>query len=161
MGLDRAILIEEAGRVLQEPLAKLGFAFEPSPPALWLEYWFEKRARAVSDMYTIIEFQPRGFGRDELFDLTVNLHRRVDRNQLGRGLTAGPAQIWAVRLGSYFWDKQDRSSEQWWHFTSVEQLRQAYDDILGKLVKYGIPFLEDPGSSWYSVMRQRSAGNDV
>ena len=155
MGVSHSVLIAEARNILEMPLKKVGYQFEPFPPmGQWL-FWFEKRLQKPNDMFYIIEFQPSGFELDdEFFDIAVNLHRRTKREELGDHVEGNPQQIWALRLRPRFWGETgaDSGIGTWWHFISAEELRVAYKDILEKLKNYAIPFLEDPNSTWRSGM---------
>ena len=104
-------------------------------------------------IFYVVEFQPSGFHPDDdLFDIAVNLYRstRRERHKLGKRTEGGPGQIWALRLNSHIWRGAPLESRDgtWWHFLLVEEVRAAYEDILEKLKKYGIPFLEDPKSTF-------------
>jgi hypothetical protein len=155
MGVSRSVLIEEAHKILEIPLKKAGYEFEPSHPNGWGMFWFEKKLQQPTDMFYIIEFQPSGFDLEgNYFDIAVNLYRRTKRDELGDEIKDGPPQIWALRLRPRFWGETgpDSGIGTWWHFISIEELRGAYEDILEKLKKYVIPFLEDPNSTWHSGM---------
>jgi len=151
VGVSRSVLIEEACNILVIPLKELGYEFEPSHANGWGMFWFEKKLQQPTDMFYIVEFQPSGFELDDdFFDMAINLHRRTKRDELGDNIEGGPAQIWAVRLNPHLWGETRSNSrdDTWWHFISAADVRVAYADILEKLKEYGIPFLEDPKSTF-------------
>lgn len=153
--MNRSTLIEEAQRVFQQPLSDLGYLLESEPPVRQFEFWFEKRPSTRGDMYRIVEFQLSGFGREELFATAVNLARRPYRDfddERNYRRPKSPA-IFEVRLAPRLWETaiEEKAMDQWWHFDdSIDELRVAYADTLEKLLKYGIPFLENPNSTWWS-----------
>ena len=154
-GVSRSVLIEEAHKILQIPLRELGYEFDPSNHDGWGHFRFEKKMQQPVTMFYVIEFQPRGFhSEDDLFDTAVNLYRSTSRERykLGKPIKGGPEQIWSLRLNPHLWGGTwTRSMEdEWWHFLSAEEVEIAYKDILEKLKKYGIPFLEDPKSTFSS-----------
>ena len=154
MGVSRSVLIEEARKILQIPFRELGYEFDPSNPDGWGQFRFEKKLRRPVTMFYVVEFQPDGFHQDDdFFDMAVNLYRSTSRkrDRLGKRIEGGPEQIWSLRLNSHIWRGVPLESMDgtWWHFLSVEEVRVAYEDILKK---YGIPFLEDPKSTFSSGM---------
>jgi hypothetical protein len=151
--LKRSILIDQARHILQKPLQQLGYSFEPSPPsppALSSEFWFEKQSKAVGGMFVIVEFQPDGFGANELFSTAINLYRGFTRKLRARKQPKDkPEQLWSVRLAPCLWDNSGKGDmDYWWHFVSVAELQAAYQDALEKIIHFGIPFLENPKSTW-------------
>jgi hypothetical protein len=168
MGLKRQTLVSEAVRVLAEPLGTLGYSLVSSPPADHHEFWLEKKPTAPSEYFRIIEFQPSGLSKYDLFDLTVNLWRRTYRGDEGQPsnnpFVFDPSvNLWRLadrgddeqrsdrplvtellaRLSPWLRQPGMEHKEYWWHFTTVNELRQAYADILQLLLASGIAFLED------------------
>ena len=159
MGIPQSVLIEQAKNILQEPLQQLGFTFQTTPPEFSAkEFWFEKQSQAVEGMFIIVEFQPSGFGPEEWFQMAINLYRRFTRDKFvtenkPKGM---PDPIWAVRLSPSLWDNSGEGAmDYWWHFVSVEDLQEAYQDALEKIIHYGIPFLENPNSTWFTSLPNR------
>lgn len=136
MGVHRSILITEANKLLSNSLQELGYVLNPSPPeSIRDEFWFENRTNDPA--YKIIEFQPSGFDETDLFDMAVNL---------GYGIKPDNPldyDFFRQRLASWLWDLEG-ALDGWWHFTTIEEVQVAYLDILDKLLKYGIPYLENP-----------------
>ncbi len=157
MVLKRSVLIDQARYILQQPLQQLGFTFEPSPPVWSYEFWFEKRSKAVGEIFVIIEFQPDGFGANELFKTAINLYRlyrRSDRDGFSRKQPKGKTdQLWDIRLAPCLWDNSGKGAiDYWWDFASEADLQVAYQDALEKIIHYGIPFLENPKSTWLDAL---------
>lgn len=135
MGVHRTTLIVEAERILSSSLQELGYILNPNPPRCTDEFWFENRSNDPA--YKIIEFQLSGFDKTNLFDMAVNL---------GYGITPNDPldyNFYRQRLASWLWDS-DGVFDCWWHFTTTEELQEVYAGILDKLLKYGIPYLNNP-----------------
>lgn len=148
MPVSRNDLVNQANIVMAEILEREGYFFEPDPPETKIYdipmLWFIKEDRRRKLVY-IIEFQPRGLGGNEIFDLTINLHRREvrdldldkSRNMIERKIPL----IWAQRIGPLY--PHEGNSDHWWHFVSIHELHEVYEDMLIKIIDYGIPFVED------------------
>ncbi len=155
IGVSRSVLLTEARNILETPLGELGYEFDPSNRDGWGRFEFVKKPQQPTELFYIIEFRPSGFlPDDDFFDMAVNLHSRTKRNERGPKIEGGPEQIWALPLNPHLWGGAWTRSlyDTLWHFISAEELRNAYEDILGKLKKYAIPFLEDPKSTFSSGM---------
>ena len=143
MGLERNILVHEAAKIIQKPLEPLGYKLVEDPPRKSFEFWFEKEPSSAENLYRIIEFQPSGFGRTDLFELAINLMRRSYRDYDNPPKDFVRTGVLHMRLAPQLWEKGNTAMDNWWHFTSVNELRDCYADVLDKLIKYGIPYLED------------------
>ena len=100
-------------------------------------------------MYRIIELQPRELVNGQYFELAVNLHRRKHRHGLTKEYAGPPPEIWAVRLSPRIWEGgPDSAMDHWWSCATVEQYQLSCEDILEKAMEFGVPFLEDPDSTW-------------
>jgi hypothetical protein len=161
MGLHRDQLIASARQVLSPKLLALGYEleYEQCLDELNLMFRYISGPNVNDHLYRIIAIQPKGFGADDLFDLAVNLARYTTRNTLGPEKDHYPKQIGYIRLAPCLWE--DRGGmDFWWHFLSEEDLEKAYEDILIKLVNYGIPFLNDPDSS-FEVYYKNATGQEL
>jgi hypothetical protein len=153
MGLPRIQLIAVADRVLSPELSNWGYELdaEPGIDEHGLIFLYMKEPCPTDQLYRIISLQPSGFDADGLFDLAVNLSRWTTRRGPGPEKDHYPQQIAHVRLAPCLWEKGG-AMDLWWHFLSESEYEEACKDILDKLVRYGIPFLNDPDSSfetWY------------
>lgn len=90
---------------------------------------------------------------DEFFDMAVNLKRMIDEN-LDIDNKNYPETFYTLRLQPIHWGVVGDGARhgKWWHFVTVEDLRQEYLDIWDKLDTFAIPFLEDPNSTWRKGM---------
>jgi hypothetical protein len=152
LNMERSVLIEVAEEVLQRPLITLGYLLEMKPPGVQLEFWFEKKPIAPDEMYRIIECQPSGFDKEHLFSIAINLIRCPARNPQDFTKRRTKLAKYNVRLAPCLWEVQGNKGamDQWWEFgDSLTELKDSYKDILDKLMNYGIPFLENPSSSWW------------
>lgn len=148
MAVSRNDLITRANILMTEFLKRKGYSFEPDPLEVKVYdipmLWFIKEDNKSKLVY-IIELQPRGFGENNIFDLTINLHRREVRNldlDKSRNMIVRKIPlIWAQRIGPLY--PHEGNSDYWWHFVSIDELREAYKDMLNKIIEYGIPFVED------------------
>ncbi len=148
--MKHATLIAEAEQILYPSLAALNYLLVVEPPSAPPAFWFEKKV--LDGTYRIIEVQPSGFDKDHIHKIAVNLARRSFQDfHDPRNYLANQPEF-HVRLAPCLWETEveKKAMDQWWHFDdSLEGLRSAYEDILEKLVNYGIPFLENPESSWW------------
>ena len=147
MGLQRSVLIRQAERLLDEQLARMGFARVDNPPVRSWEFWyeFEENPDAEYGLYKIIEFQPSGFNRDDIYQVAVNLIRRPYRDIDSPPRSyEHPERIVDLRLAPFLWEENSTATDFWWNFnSSIKQLQVAYEDISSKLVNIGIPVLRD------------------
>lgn len=123
-----------------------GYLFSAGPKANPIAFDFRKNLTA--DVKTVIRFQrhqidnrPGGYG------FTVELMRGktldfVHWEQEESGLS--------VRLGHLLWYhfnlRVDDQPLQWWEAANPDGLIENIQDVIDKLVAYGIPWLEDPRS---------------
>ena len=161
MGLPRAKLIAIADQILSPELEKFGYYLDPNPDTDERGWNFEyvQAPSNIDDMYRIVSFQPNGFGVHDFFDIAVNLSRSRGRGGIGIGENADAKEIPYVRLAPCLWQERG-AMDYWWHFISEGELEEAYRDILEKLLRAGIPFLNDPDSS-FAVWYERGTGRKL
>lgn len=151
MGLKRNQLIEAANRILTPELSKYGYQLhtEPGMDDLGWEFWYVNEPGNIDHLYRIISFTPSGFDDTDLFNVNVNLARWATLRGPSLEKDLPTTEISNVCLAPCLWQEGGAMDFQW-HFTSKNELDEAYVDILDKLIKYGINFLNDPNSSWYT-----------
>jgi hypothetical protein len=154
MRISRETLIDEAQRVFNPPLNAMGYflnelTFEETTEYFVLPQWeftYEKRPAPPADTWHIIWFQPGGVSHDDLFDLKVELLRCTWQYPFMP--PSGAKMLFDGELAAYFQEKLRRTLQRW-HFVNVEELRAEYIDILDRLMRYGIPLMENPSFTWY------------
>jgi hypothetical protein len=146
MGVSFSVILEEASQLLASTLDKIGYSFEPKSYAINSICWFVKKPKHEDDLYRIIWLQPSGFGKDDLFQLAVNLSRRQDRDETIPPIKPYP-ETFLVRLSPRIWGTGP-AMDYWWHFTDRNELQHEIIDIQRKLVDFGVPFLEHPDTTW-------------
>jgi hypothetical protein len=109
------------------------------------DFTYEKRPVPPDDTWHIIWFQPGGVSRDDLFDLKIQLIRCTW--QYPYMPPPGAKMLLDAQLATYFQEILQRSLQRW-HFTDIEDLRTEYADILDRLLRYGIPLMENPAVTW-------------
>jgi len=145
-GLFKSIVAE----LVSPALSTLGYEIDFSPPGYDDEgaIWFEKKLQ--EGIYLVIDFQPRNIELNDFTDFAVNLYRNDPRYQVYKNKQILPGYLLFDRLASWMWI-EDRhhpewQSDYWWHFLNEEELKGACSDVLNKLLKYGVPYLEDLNS---------------
>jgi hypothetical protein len=142
----KAIVTEVVGSKLTE----LGYEANLQPPQDEDGFvWFEKTLQ--EGVYIVIEFQPRGLAPEKFIDFAVNLTRNYYSVYQGQQIV--PRYCLSERLAPWLWVENRSDTEwkadHWWHFLNESELRLACNDALDKLLKYGLPYLEDLNSkSW-------------
>jgi hypothetical protein len=127
-------------------LLKAGYDGDINPPEGEDLVWFRKTLRP--GIHVVIEFQGSGVALKDVADFAINLtrnHYDYDREDILPGYSL------SARLASWLWI-EDRlnpqwESDHWWHFLNEEELENACLDALDKLLKYGIPWVENLAST--------------
>jgi hypothetical protein len=164
MGVSREVLLAEARNVLEQPLNARGYFIEELPAGgeedllagRW-EFSFEKKPVAPDEVFLIISFSPGGFSEEHLFEVSVMLRRSTFRDPFRP--TPGGKMMFAAELAAFFLDKLDDPRLRW-HFVNAEQVREAYSDILDRLLRYGIRLMENPKVTWGHWMGKRPFTTD-
>jgi hypothetical protein len=146
MGISRTTLIREAKRILGDPLSNLGYTLEKKPYEELHEFWFIQKPNIRNSTFHIIEFAPSGFSDKNLFQMGIHLIRRNFHDPLMKPSDIPPRLELHVPLAPNLWQSGGEKFYRW-HFVSLSEARKAYEDILEKLIKWGTPFLEDPGTN--------------
>ncbi len=148
MGVTRKIIINTCIELMGEPLNHLGYSLRDQPPVMGEEFWFEKPGKTELDKDRVIEFQPSGFSSEDLFELAINfmkgnLIKGIDDRSDPRKVLIWNKLDYVVRLAPRIWDASSSLPDYWWHINTHDKLIIACQDILDKLLSWGIPFLED------------------
>ena len=147
MGVSRITLIEEAQRILGEPLSKMGYSFEERPLGELDEFWLVKEPSIINGMFHIVEFRPSGFSENDLFEMGIQLIRRNFHDPFTKSSDFPSRLELDVPLAPNLWLSGGEKFYRW-HFVSISDARDTYKDIREKLIEYGIPFLEDPAANF-------------
>ena len=98
----------------------------------------------------MIDFQPRNIELNDFMDFAVNLTRNGSIYRFYKNKQVLPEYLLEDRLASWLWIEDRHHPEwaldHWWHFLNEEELESACLDALDKILKYGIPYLEDLNS---------------
>jgi hypothetical protein len=137
-------------RIVGPTLSEIGYEVDLNPPGYDFEgeVWFEKTLQ--EGIYVMIDFQPLEPELNILFEFAINLARNDYSCEVYRKKQTLPGYFLYERLGPWLWIKDRRDPEwrhdHWWHFIDEDALEGACLDALDKLLKYGIPYLEDLSS---------------
>jgi len=147
MSIDRTTLIKLTQELMNKPLQALGYEFNED--RFDFEHWcygFYKKSESLN-LYLYLHFQPTGFTTNELFDLYINLIRTnvADIHEIETEWVEPVEKIWA-RMDHSLFGITERPKWQW-HFLNEEEARFELNDVLEKIIQFGIPFLEDPKSN--------------
>mgnify|MGYP006885820301 CR=1 FL=1 len=145
-------------KIVEPELAILGYNVDRNPPSYDEpgDIWFEKIIH--DSIFIVIDFQPSWLAPDHTVDFAVNLARNNPSYDVYRKRKGSPEYLLDERLAPWLWT-QDRNDpkwkiDYWWHFLNETELENSCRDVLDKLQKFGIPFLENLASkspkSWYS-----------
>lgn len=108
-------------------------------------YWFSKDLGNTTQAVVSFQQQQHHHDTSELgFAVNVGRHSTIQKviAYPGSGLMMRlPYLLWAY-YGLRFYAKPDH----WWSYTNTEERQTALDDALTKLVRYGLPWLENPMS---------------
>jgi hypothetical protein len=96
-----------------------------------------------------------GLARSNLIAI-ANQVLTPELSTLGFKLDADPKETSFVRLMPCLW-QEGGAMDYWLHFLTERDLKEAYKDILDKLLEFGIPFLNDPNSS-FEIWYERGTG---
>ena len=113
--------------------------------ALKVERWEFSFEKIRDDTFYIIQFAPMGFSIEELFDMAVWLYRSTYRDVFAP--PPGGRMTFRGSLAHYYLAKKDDFLGRW-HFVKADDIRKEYTDILDRLLRYGIPLLEDSSVTW-------------
>lgn len=133
--------------VLKPTLVSQGYKIELNPPGYDEKgsIWFEKQLQ--EGIFVLIDIQPSPWQLDDFTRFAVNLVRNDPGYQMYRDWQTIPGYFLGERLASALWidDRHDPKweSDHWWNFQNEKTLEKACQDALEKLLKYGIPYLED------------------
>jgi hypothetical protein len=126
-------------------LLELGYDIDINPSEGEDLVWFRKTLQP--GIRVVIEFQGRGVAPNDVIDLAVNLtrnHYDYDREDILPGYSL------SARLAAWLWIENRLApqweGDHWWHFLNEEELENACLDALDKLLKYGIPWVENLAS---------------
>lgn len=128
-------------------LTSLGYKMNLDPPGFDKRgnIWFEKKLQ--EGIFILIFIQPSPFRSNKFISFAVNLIRNDPAYREVCGWTTVPGYFLDQRLASILWisDRHDPEweSDYWWSFPNEEVLEEACQDALEKLLKYGVPYLED------------------
>lgn len=146
MGISRTALISNAKEILEGPLSKVGYSLEENPLEELDEFWFVRQPNFSEGMFHIIEFAPRGFSNQDLFQIDIKLIRRNFHDHVSKPIDFPSLVELGVPLAPNLWQSGGEKFYRW-HFVSLADVQDACKDILEKLIEYGIPFLEDPAAN--------------
>jgi len=143
--ISRSDFITVVNDIFSPDLEKLGYRFIQDPKIYdeSTDVWYVQYSEA-DKMYRIIDIQTGGYTNEALFEMAINLCRWTSL----WGENAGdyyPRQFSFVRFAPIIWDAKSQG-DYWWHFKNIMELKQSCRDALGKIIDYGIPFLNDPDS---------------
>jgi hypothetical protein len=109
--------------------------------------WFVKEPTLNDSLYRIVEFQPYGFSRKEITRIAINLQRRSYRDYDNPPKGARQKTDLHVRLSPRLWEENSIDGDFWWYVNPLEEFPDKLNDMLAKIINYGIPFLEDINST--------------
>jgi hypothetical protein len=148
MSISYAELLDKLKREMQPALEHRGYLLSSPPVTRNSMIWFVKEARRDDPLYRIVEFQPSGLSQKEINRIAINLARRsyFDFDYPPEGaIQKGDLY---VRLTPWLWgEKNVASDSSWWYINPPEELDDKLNDMLAKIINYGIPFLEDLNST--------------
>jgi hypothetical protein len=129
--------------VASPELLKLGYAIDVNPSEGEDLVWFRKTLQ--SGIRVVVEFQGSGIAPNDVIDFAVNLTRNYyDREDIP------PNYLLVDRLASWLWIENrldpQWESDHWWHFLNEEELEHSCLDALDKLLKHGVPWVENLAS---------------
>jgi hypothetical protein len=144
---------------IETQLSALGYEPDIQPRGLIDDGHIRFKKKLAGDICIIIWFQPMHPEIPDFFDFAVNLIRNAPFcDNYVKTPEYHHYQIYQ-RLAPYLWidsaeELQYRDDwgsfpsmgDYWWHFLNAEELQSACLDALDKLLKFGIPYLEDPNS---------------
>ena len=103
-----------------------------------------KESTLTDPLYRIVEFQPSGLSREEITRVAINLARRSYNDFDYPPEGAMQKSDLHLRLTPWLWgDEKPYTEEDWWYIYPVEELDNKLRDMLAKIIKYGIPIIED------------------
>ncbi|MCA9955188.1 MAG: hypothetical protein H6657_30580 [Ardenticatenaceae bacterium] len=133
-------------KVFESELAARGYEMDLDPSGYdWKgNIWFEKRLN--EGIFVLVHIQPSGI-ENNFVSFAVNLDRNTFGLEMYRERQIFRGYFLNERLASALWisDRHDPEwkTDYWWSFPNEESLEAACQDALEKLLKYGIPYLED------------------
>ena len=134
-------------KAFEPELLARGYEMDLDPPGYdWKgDIWFEKKLQ--EGIFVLINIQPSPIELNNFISFAINLERNSVGYQIYRERQTMPGYYLEERLASALWisNRHDPEwkSDHWWSFPNEETLEEACRDALGKLLKYGIPYLED------------------
>jgi hypothetical protein len=141
-------LLDGIKRVIKPALEPRDYLLSSPPVTRKDRIWFVKEPRLDDSLYRIIEFQPSGIAQNEITRAAINLARRsyFDFDYPPEGAIRKGS--FHVRLTPWLWEeKNPHDDSSWWYVYPPEEWGDKLNDMLAKIIKYGIPFLEDINST--------------
>ena len=118
--------------------------------------WFVKEPTSTDPLYRIVEFQPDRFSRNEINRVAVNLARRTYYDFDYSPEEAIQKGDFYVPFTSWIWGAgKPHTDDNWWYVYPLDELDKKLSDMLAVIIKYGIPFLEDPNSTHEQAIGMR------
>ncbi len=153
MSITHDELLDKIKRIIQPTLEGRHYLLSSPPVTRKNRIWFVKEPRLDDPLYRIVEFQPSGFSQNEINQVAINLARRTyfDFDYPPEGaIRKGSLH---VRLTPRLWGEKSGDADLWWYVNPLEELDDKLNDMLEKIIKYGLPFLEDMNSTQTSWLR--------
>ncbi len=141
-------LLDSIKRVIKPGLEPRDYLLSLPPVTRQDRIWFLKEPSLDDPLYRIIEFQPSGIAQNEITRVAINLARRsyFDFDYPPEGATRKGS--FHVRLTPWLWgEKNPHEDSSWWYVNPPEEFDNKLNDMLAKIIMYGIPFLEDINST--------------
>jgi len=136
-------LLDMIKRIIQPALEPRDYLLASPPLTRKSMIWFVKEPRLNDPLFRIVEFQPSGFSQDEITRFAINLARRSYfdfDDPPERTIREGYLY---TRLTPLLWGEKNGASDSWWYINPLEELDSKMNDLLGKIISFGIPFLEE------------------
>lgn len=141
-------LLNNIKRLIRPALGDRDYLLSSPPVTRKDRIWFVKEPRLNDPLYRIVEIQPSGLSQNEITRIAINLARRAyfDYDYPPEGIMREGS--FHVRLTPWLWgEKNPHEDASWWYVNPPEEFDNKLNDILDKIIHYGIPFLEDMNST--------------
>jgi hypothetical protein len=141
-------LLDHIKRVIKPTLEAKDYLLSLPPATRKSMIWFVKEPRPDDMLLRFVEFQPSGLSPNQITRVAINLARRsyVDFDYPPEGaIRKGDLY---VPLTPWLWKEKNADPDSpWWYIHPLDELDARLNDMLEKIIDYGIPFIEDVNST--------------
>jgi hypothetical protein len=153
MKISREKLIQLTKSVFEIPMKELGYLYNNDFVGTGWDFAFVKQSKN-SDIFFMINMQPEGFSAIDLFDMTVNFLRCNNLDGQIDLTRTSSMSCFLIRITTCLqYLGYGIKKDLWWHFLNEEEAITGLQDMLDKIIIYGIPFLEDSNTNFNIVMK--------